>query len=379
METDPTKKLGLRIARLRKNLKKSQTDLADQIGLGSAQIISQIERGEREVKAWELAKLSDALFVSVSELLAIEEPKLEQPVLWRSLPTSDRMVKEANFLKRSKEYTDLENLSGTTKRRQFPQQEVDPSTVNFADAARLADVIRKEFSLGERPAASLEKTLEDQYGVKIWYETLDDGSAAATIGDFGPAILMSRKQAPWRRNYNFAHELFHLITWDSIPARRLQEDQILWDKIEKIANSFASCLLLPADSVSVEIEERAENNQIESSDFIEIARKFDVSTEALLYRLLNLRILGKETVECLLKDEDFRKQDISTMSASWWNPPALPERFVRLAFVAHQKGRLSRARLAQLLETTLPDVTETLLSYGLDDRENHKKIDLRSA
>lgn len=67
------------------------------------------------------------------------------------------------------------------------------------------------------------------------------------------------------------------------------------------------------------------------------------------------------------------------MSASWWEPPTVPERFVRLAFVAYQKGRLSRARLAHLLDTTLPDVTETLLKYGLDDRESYKKIDLRAA
>ena len=379
METDPAKILGQRISRLRKNLNLTQKDLAIHLDVGSPQIISQIERGEREVKAWELAKLSKALFVDVSDLLATEKQAVEQPVLWRVLPLSEQAIKEARFLKRCKEYAALEDLSGTTRRRQFPQKEVDPHTVNFRDAARLADVIRTEFALGARPAASLEKTLEDQFGVKIWYEHLDEGSAAATIGDFGPAILMNRAEAPWRRNYNFAHELFHLITWNSIPARQLQEDQTLWDSIEKVANSFASCLLLPADSVSVEIEERAVNDQLEDTDLIEIARKFDISTEALLFRLLNLRLISKETVDLILSDEDFRSLDRSTMSASWWEPPTVPERFVRLAFVAYQKGRLSRARLAHLLETTLPDVTETLLKYGLDDRESYKKIDLRAA
>ena len=378
MVFNPAKKLGQRILSLRKKLNLTQRDLATQLGVGSSQTISQIERGDRELKAWELAKLSKALFVNVSDLLVTEELELEQPVLWRVLPLSEQTIKEARFLKRCKEYATLEDLSGTTRRRQFPQKEVDPHTVNFRDAPRLADVIRTEFGLGARPAASLEKTLEDQYGVKIWYDDLDEGSAAATIGDFGPAILMNRNEAPWRRNYNFAHELFHLVTWNSIPARQLQEDQTLWEKIEKVANSFASCLLLAADSVSVEIQERAVDNQIEASDFIEIARKFDVSTEALLYRLLNLRLMNKDTVDSILSDEDFRNLDKSTMSATWWVPPELPERFVRLAFVAYQKGRLSRARLAQLLEATLPNVTETLLRYGLDDRESYKKIDLRA-
>jgi Zn-dependent peptidase ImmA (M78 family) len=273
----------------------------------------------------------------------------------------------------------LEDLSGASRSRHFPQKEVDPELVGFGNVPKLADDIKREFGLGERPAASLEKTLENQYGVKVWYDDLDEGSAAATIGDFGPAILINRKEAPWRRNYSFAHELFHLITWNNIPAGELQENKDLWGKIEKIANFFASCLLLPAESVAAEIQARAIENQIEYSDLIEIAREFDVSTEALLYRLLSLRLIKRETVDSVLGDQQFRSMDKSTMSASWRHPPELPERFVRLAFVAYQKARLSRARLAQLLETTLPDVTETLLRYGLDDRETYRKIDLRDS
>jgi Zn-dependent peptidase ImmA (M78 family)/DNA-binding XRE family transcriptional regulator len=378
METDPAKGLGQRISRLRKNLNLTQKDLADQLEVGSPQIISQIERGERDLKAWELAKLSKALFVNMSELLMAEEPNIGGPILWRVLPSSDQTIKEAIFLKRCNDYAMLEDLSGTIRRRQFPQKKVDSNAINYRDAAELADAVGVEFGLGVRPATSLEKTLEDRYGVKIWYEDLGEGSAAATIGDFGPAILMNRKEAPWRRSYNFAHELFHLVTWDSIPAEQIRNDQRLWEKIERIANSFASCLLLPAELVKMEIEQRVVDNHIEDSDLIEIAREFDVSTEALLYRLLNLRFVEKETVDSLLTDESFRDRDRATMSVAWWEPPDLPERFVRLAFVAYQKGRLSRTRLAQLLETTLPDVTKTLLEYGLDDRETNEKIELRA-
>ena len=381
MTTDPTKMLGQRIAHLRKGLHLKQADLAEKVGLGSPQIVSQIEKGEREVKAWELARLAEVLFVSVSDLLAPEEPEAAPAFLWRVLPSEEsvRSLKEAKLLKRCEEYALLEDLSGTTRPGQFPQKKVDVRSVDFHTAARLAEDIRTEFGLGERPAASLEKTLEERYGVKIWYDELDEGSAAATIGRFGPAILMNRKQAPWRRNYNFAHELFHLITWDSIPAERLQKDSGVWERIEKLANSFASCLLLPAEMVRLEIEGRTVDNQVEGSDLIELARKFEVSTEALLYRLLNLKLATKESVESLLADEGFRRLDKSTMATQWWDPSDLPERFVRLAFVAYQKGRLSRARLAELLNSTLPDVTTTLLRYGLDDREIQKSIALRAA
>ena len=378
MTTDPTKILGQRISEHRQALGLTQKELAAQMGFSSSEIISQIELGKREVKAWELAKLAQKLYVNISNLLGADEPYSRPSILWRVLPSDQREVKEAKFLKYCEQYSFLESISGTTLSRPFPQKTVNPSTINYMVAARLADEIRGEFGLGDRPATVLEKTLENKYGVKIWYENMDEGSAAATIGSFGPAILMNRREAPWRRNYNFAHEVFHLITWETIPAKMMEDNKDVWDNIEKIANYFASCLLLPADSIIIEIEDRVTNNEVEDSDLIEIARKFDVSTEALLYRFLNLGIIKRENVNSILNDDRFRALDRATMKGFWCDPPELPERYVILAFVAYQKCRLSRAKLARLLGVNLPDVSETLQKYGLDDRDIHAKIEVRA-
>ena len=67
----------------------------------------------------------------------------------------------------------------------------------------------------------------------------------------------------------------------------------------------------------------------------------------------------------------FRGIDRSTMAQCWWTPPKFPERFVRLAFLAYQKGNLSRAKFAQLLETSLLHLTDVLQEYALDDRESY--------
>jgi len=45
---------------------------------------------------------------------------------------------------------------------------------------------------------------------------------------------------------------------------------------------------------------------------------------------------------------------------------SLPPRFVRLGFIAYQKGKVSRARLAEYLETSLFDLKTVLLEYGFD-------------
>ena len=59
----------------------------------------------------------------------------------------------------------------------------------------------------------------------------------------------------------------------------------------------------------------------------------------------------------------------NTPPAAVRQPPAIPERFVRLAFIAYQKGRLSHAKLSEMLDTSLIDLPEVLQEYGLTDQE----------
>jgi len=290
------KTMGNRVKNFRKRLKLTQKDLSTQMGFNSSETISQIERGDRELKAFELVQLSKILSIDVNDLLRIEKPQKAPAVLWRESPETQKEIKEAKFLKRCQEYATLEELSGIKTSNQLPKKKVGLDDLSYEMARRLAGEISRELNLGDRPASELEKTLEDRFGVKVWYMALEEGSAASTIGYFGPAILMNLNEAPWRRNYNFAHEFFHLITWESFPPKSIDKEPGLWERLEKVANVFASCLLLPSDVVRGEFEKNIVNGKIKFIDLIEIARNLDVSTEALLYRLLNLKLLDKKTV-----------------------------------------------------------------------------------
>lgn len=367
----PIKSLGNRIKTYRKRLKLTQKDLAIQMGFNSPETVSQIERGDRELKAWELAQLSQHLSVDINDLLRQEKLPKQPEVLWRVTPDTDKDAKEALFIKRCTEYGMLEELNRSEGNKRISQKKVDPENIDFNTANILAIEIRQEFNFGERPAGELEKTLQNIFGVKIWYFEMDEGSAASTIGPFGPAILMNSKEAPWRRNFSLAHELFHLITWKSLPPSIISKSIGLWEKLEKVANAFASSLLLPSDSVSIELNKKMIDDKIACIDLVEIARSFGVSTEALLYRLLNMKRVEKETVDYMLEDQDFRDIDRETMSPLWWQPPKFPERFVRLAFVAYKKDKISKSKLASLLDTSLFDLSDILREYGLIDREGY--------
>lgn len=366
-----SQEIGKRIRIFRKRSGLKQQELASMVGFNSKETISQIERGDREIKAFELARLSQILSADINDFLSTEKPAKLPVVLWRAAPEAGSKQREMAFIKKCQDFFFLEEVTGREATNRLPQKEVDPDNLSYNVTNRLANEIRTELNLGNRPAVVLEKTMAENYGVKIWYFEMEEGSAASTIGPFGPAILMNSGEAPWRRNYNFAHELFHLITWKSMPPKLILEREGLWEKVEKHANAFASSLLLPSDAVSVEFDKFLFKGKISYGDLIEISRFFDVSTEALLYRLLNIKRITKEALDKALKDKLFRDIDKSTMAPNWWEPPELPERFVRLAFVSYQKGKISKSKLAKFLDTSLIDLPSTLREYGLNDQEGY--------
>ena len=115
-----------------------------------------------------------------------------------------------------------------------------------------------------------------------------------------------------------------------------------------------------------ELAEHVIAGRLRLSHIIDVARLFGVSTTALLWRLVNLGVISREAPNEILRDTTFRDADRATMSGHWWTPRDLPKRFVERAFVAHKLGRLSRARLAKLLEQDIASLPGFLALYGLD-------------
>ncbi|MDQ7780989.1 MAG: helix-turn-helix transcriptional regulator [Planctomycetota bacterium] len=181
---DLSKTLARRIQEARLRLGWSQGKLAEALSFPTHQVMSAIEKGSREVKAWELAKLAKALCVPVSELLCTEEPAPRPVVVWRGVPTEARKTLEARFLQKCEEYALLEQLCDTHPPAKLPRYQGCLSTMTYADAEALAVQAAKILELGAHPAESLVGVLENDCGVKIWFEDLKkDGSAASTLSE----------------------------------------------------------------------------------------------------------------------------------------------------------------------------------------------------
>jgi XRE family transcriptional regulator, fatty acid utilization regulator len=332
----------------------TQQRLAELADFANLQTVSDIERGQREVRSWELVKLARALRRSVADLLGGAPEAVPARVFWRRGGLAAHHAEiESIFRERVRRYAELERLCEVPPPVALPELEIDPARSSFADASRLTSELARTLDLGSRPAASLVRVLETRFRVKIFYENLGEGESAACVrGEYGPAILMNGAEPPWRRNYNFAHELFHLITWDAVeriwPADREPD---WYGRLERLANRFAADLLLPADELEVHIRERCEKGALEDLDLIDVARDFDVSTEALAWRLVSLRYQTEDEARLRLADPEFRRRDRSSMVGLWAAAPkGLPERYRRLVRMAFERGLLSRIRAAEYLE-----------------------------
>ncbi len=363
-------RLGENVRRAREQLGITRANLADSAGFSAHQIVSEIELGNRDVKASELARIARALCIDINSLLGEEMPA--SCVCWRKRPSEANSI-EVRFVELAKRYASARTACGAPKPKSLPQETERPTS--YTDAENLAGEIRRRFDLGSRPASSLAKVLESEFGVFIWYRDLgEDGSGACTRGEFGEAILINRSEAPWRRNFDLAHELFHLLTWLVFSPELLETDPQMRENSERFADVFASNLLLPAETLMLELERRKSESGIAWVELVNLARDFDVSTQALLWRLRTLRWFDANQVKELLANDAFRALDRGSMSGYWWKPPELPESYVRMAFHAHAKGCMSRARLAEILDSSLIDLPSKLEEYGIFESDDYQNI-----
>jgi len=107
---------------------------------------------------------------------------------------------------------------------------------------------------------------------------------------------------------------------------------------------------------------RVEEKKIALEKLIEIASEFDVSIDALLWRLVNMGRLKKSAVQDDLRPNSrLRVLDrISRGNRESGHESGLPERFLRLCYTAYLKERIGRSKLAEFLEISLVDLAKHL-------------------
>lgn len=356
----------------------SLAEAAKLLGFNNYQTLSQIEKGKRTIGAHELSVMARVYGRSLDYFLGPEI--FPDPVpLWRKSTEAGIKQTQRQFLSFLENYSNMENLLGLKRRWKDIQKNYDKHDFlarSFKLADRLGSEICESLNLGSRPASNLLNILENALRIKILHLPLENGiSGACVVNDnLGAGILINAKEVPWRRNFDLAHELFHIITWNVFSHEEVGDGTVK-TRPEKYADAFASSLLLPEFHLRNALEEITTDGQIRIVDVIELAKEFGVSTEAILWRLVNLEILAKPEVEKVLGNPELRRKDRLMRQGLFYEgvPPKFPGRYISLACRCLMEGKISRGTFAEYLGIDRAEIDRYLRKQGFVE-ENYEKI-----
>jgi len=371
MKNEINARVGQRLKKVRERLGFSLKDICKLAGINHYQTLSDIENGERTIKVWELSMLSDIYSKDSSYFIQKEEPQeFLYNFAWRDRKINKDACKTENKIQYlHSNYRLFEELTDEkTQPNLIPWNEKE-NELTIDIIISKAESLVEQLNLGRRPATELLHVIENTLNIKVIFLDLDGcGSALASYNDTDFAIFINEKDAPWRRNYDMAHELFHLYSSNAYPLEKLNEyekDSKSW--VEKLADEFAATLLMPEKSLIGLWENMKAKKKVAIMDFIKAAEDYQVSTSALLIRMKNLRILDGKKVDDVLRSPEFKL--LNSYNRSGKNVPAqtFSKRFIWLGIKALKNNKISKGKFCKIFDINKADFASFLAERGFSE------------
>lgn len=274
--------IGARIREAREAVGLSQIEVAERLGYASAATISYIESGERRITVADLHALSEVLGVSLSYFLdALPAPDVPKQLSLRATaiePASRRALTE--FL-----------AFAQKQRSSVPSR---PRSLAAHKPGVAATTILQKAGWKEPPVDP--SNIARKLGVIVlqWRFPEEISGVLAYYGDHA-TIGVNSAHAAVRQRFTVAHEIGHfiydhedeLILDYSGRERGFSFDSDVSGPEEIKANQFAAALLMPSRWVREDFQRYGAHVPL-------LAQRFDVSEQAMWFRLTNLKLVAAE-------------------------------------------------------------------------------------
>ena len=358
--------IGYRVKAARESSNWSQQRLAEELGFKDRQTVSDLEKGKRALKPEELMQICASLDRDIEFFIDPFVIAGEGQFSWRADSALSQEELEDFELKAGKWIGILRWLRESKGRKPSALKYSlrISATSSYEDAQKGAESLVKELELGMFPGERLLESVENRLDIPVLHvDTIQgDGGewisgAACSLRDLA-VILINRNEPPGRQNWDLAHELFHILTWDAMTPdhRELKgfEMGLNARRMEQLADNFASALLMPESSV----EKILDLDKVTEIDYLyEISSVFRVTPMAFSWRLFNLKIID-DLVRCELSA---RRQDLSEYSV----PNLFSSNFMEMLQETLAHGDLSARKAAKTLGTNLRGLADLFKQYNL--------------
>ena len=358
--------IGSRIKALRQARGLSQDDVARLLGFNDRQTVSTIETGTRRVTAQELLLAAEKLGAPLDYFTDPFRLEGEGRFSWRQtgvLP--DRL---SDYENRASRWIGAYRTLAAQVGRKTPL--VRPSLgltrrSRYEDAIEAGERFAAEFDLGEVPAKRLAGVMEEALGILVLMVDADEGisGAACRLPDLD-AVLIARREIAGRRHFDLAHELFHVLTWEAMPPKHVEEAvEIGGGRVEQLANNFAAALLMPSSVMAGFGAWGSLGADALISRLNRVASELRVTSSALRWRLVTLGELpaatAREIPETSLRNNGGMASE-STLPTVFSTP------FAEVLGMALVQGLVSERRAAALVDASVDELPALLRSHGVE-------------
>jgi Zn-dependent peptidase ImmA (M78 family)/DNA-binding XRE family transcriptional regulator len=367
--------IGARIRARREELGFKQETFAHMLGFNDRQTLSAIENSERRVSADELLKASELLAVPVDFFTDPFRLVGEGGFNWRQSRVPPHVLDgyEASAGRLIALYRALGRDLG--RRPPLLRRALGLTKASsFEDAGAAGERFAEEFGLLPVPALKLATVMERDLGILVLHvDPVDGVSGAACRLPELDAVLINRNEVPGRRNYDLAHELFHILTWDVMPPERVEDTTTTGrSRVEQLADNFASALLMPRSALveaggSVGWDGLVGNSLTAMMNAV--ADRLGITSVALKWRLVSTGLLSRGRLRDI-DDAELRNNGRSLndpmVARDRTERPALYSRpFVELIAEAMEQGVISVRRVASLLDIAIDDLEAVFAAHGV--------------
>ena len=358
--------IGTRIKALRKQRGLSQERCARLLGFEDRQTLSAIETGVRRVSAAELLLAAENLGAPLEYFTDPFRLDGEARFSWRQIGIGRQEL--ADYERKASQWIGSYRALAAQTGRPAPLMRRAlglTKTSRFEDAISAGERFASDFRLGKVPARQLAATMQEELGILVLSVDAYRGisGAACRLPELD-AVLIARHEVRGRRNFDLAHELFHILTWDAMPPEHVEDARDFGgNRVEQLANNFAAAVLMPREV----LEPYGTWSELGTDELIAqlnaVANELEVSSSALRWRLVALGQLTRAIARAIPESALRNNGGLNDEAAA---PPLFSLPFVEVIANAIDQGYLSVRRAAVLTELAIEDIQDLFESHGLE-------------
>jgi Zn-dependent peptidase ImmA (M78 family)/DNA-binding XRE family transcriptional regulator len=329
----------------------SQQELADMVGV-TKQMISKYEKGESIPSSSNFLKLGKSLNVKVDYFF--KPSKIELGILNFRKKSSFSNKKQASLEQHIKlnleNYLEIEDLLQIDYL--FNNSIKNMKVNSIQDIEDIVLSLRNLWEIGLDPIHNIIQLLEDKEIKVVELFDVDDSfdGLATFVNDKFPVIVVNGNFPVERKRFTLLHELGHLLL--NLPECNLKDE-------ENYCNKFASEFLFPKKQVVKEFGIKRE--LISLNELIEVQKKYGISIQAIVYRLVHANIISENRKTDFYKKINFNPSLKREVNFSRFETPERSNRYEQLVYRALSQEIVSISKASSLLNKNVNVLIENSL------------------